>query len=81
MKSVLVSFRVLIKSVFMLTAPWTPTTPEVLEALSTGGGEIALRTWAVAIFCIGMLILAGFGSYKLVKVCKSACFVLKLVVE
>jgi hypothetical protein len=53
----------------------------VLEALSTGGGEIALRTWAIAIFCIGMLILAGFGSYKLVKVSKSACFVLKLVVE
>ena len=76
-----VGFRVLIKAIFMLTAPWTPTTPEVLEALSTGGGETALRTWAIAIFCIGMLILAGFGSYKLVKVSKCACFVLKLVVE
>ena len=67
-----VGFRVLIKAIFMLSAPWTPTTPEVLEALSTGGGETALRAWAIAIFCIGMLILAGFGSYRLVKVSKCA---------
>lgn len=82
MKSVLVSFRVLIKPVFMLAALWTPTTPEVLEALSTGGGEIALRTWAIVIFCIVMHILAGIGSYKLVKASKKCLFCfLKLVVK
>ena len=78
MKSVLVSFRVLIKSIFMLTAPWTPTTPEVLEALSTGGGEIALRAWLIGIFCVGMLILARIGSWHLVKVSKCAIFLFKI---
>ena len=62
----------------MLSAPWTPTTPAVLEALSTTGGEIALRTWAIVIFGVIMLILAGIGSYKLVKVSKNACFCFKI---
>jgi hypothetical protein len=58
----------------MLSAPWTPTSPAVLEALSTTGGEIALRTWAIVIFGVIMLILAGIGSYKLVKVSKKCLF-------
>jgi hypothetical protein len=70
-----VGFRVVIKAIFMFSAPWVPTTPEVSEALSTGGGETALRAWVIGIFCIGMLILAGFGSYCLVKVSKCAIFV------
>ena len=75
MISVPVGYRVVIKATFMFSAPWVPTTPEVLEALSTGGGETSLRAWAIGIFCIGMLILAGFGSYRLVKVSKCAIFV------
>ena len=73
-----VGFRVVIKAVFMFSAPWVPTTPEVLEALSTGGGETALRAWLIGIFCVGMLILAGIGSWRLVKVSKCAIFLFKI---
>jgi hypothetical protein len=62
----------------MFSAPWIPTTPEVLETLVTNGGEIALRTWFIVIFGVICLIMAGIGSYKLVKVSKNACFCFKI---
>ena len=62
----------------MFKAPWIPTTPEVLETLVTNGGEIALRTWFIVIFGVICLIMAGIGSYKLVKVSKNACFCFKI---
>ena len=58
----------------MFSAPWIPTTPEVLETLVTNGGEIALRTWFIVIFGVICLIMAGIGSYKLVKVSKKCLF-------
>ena len=61
----------------MFSAPWIPTTPEVLETLVTNGGEIALRTWFIVAFGVICLIMAGLGCFKLVKVSRNACFVFK----